>query len=269
MLKVSKVKQKYRNKEMVLQTMLRFPDAGAAEIMAMAGADLIVIDNEHYPFNVSQIESIVRAVQAFGGECSVRLPNSEPKRIAQIMETGISGILIPHVESYEEAITVVNAVKYAPVGKRGFCPITRAAAYGMCMSPSEYAAFANEQTSIVLMAETKKGLEALDEILTIPEVDGIAIGPSDVSASYGLPGQPNHPIVRAAIEEGERKIIASGKCYMTIGYTPETAEKAFAMGSRQVNIGSDLQMLSNGFTKLVRGIHDVCDNNEQKGDCQK
>ena len=137
MLQVSKVKQLYRNRQMVLQTMLRFPDPGAAEIMAMTGADLIVIDNEHYPFSVSQIESIVRAAQAFGGECAVRVPNSEPKRISQIMETGISGILVPHVETYEEAMTVVNAVKYAPVGTRGFCPITRAAAYGMRMSQSD------------------------------------------------------------------------------------------------------------------------------------
>jgi len=259
MLQVSKVKQLYRNRQMVLQTMLRFPDPGAAEIMAMTGADLIVIDNEHYPFSVSQIESIVRAAQAFGGECAVRVPNSEPKRISQIMETGISGILVPHVETYEEAMTVVNAVKYAPVGTRGFCPITRAAAYGMRMSPLEYAAFANEQTFVAIMAETKKGLENLDEILAIPELDAVAIGPSDVSASYGFPGQPNHPIVRAAIDAGARKIIESGKCYMAIGYTPEQTRREYEQGTRQVNIGSDLQMHTGGFSKLVREIKAVCD----------
>ncbi len=257
MLKKSKLKQKYLNKELVTQTMLRFPDPGAAEIMVLSGVDVVIIDQEHYPFNIEQIERIVRAVQSFGGECMVRVQNSEPTRIALTMETGISGVLIPHVETYEEAMTVVNAVKYAPVGTRGFCPITRAAAYGMRMSPSEYAAFANENTSIILMAETKKGLENLDKILTIPEVDGIAIGPSDVSASYGFPGQPEHPIVKAAIDGGARKVIESGKCLSALGYTPEAAELAWKMGARQMNVGSDVQMLST-FKNLINSVAQVC-----------
>ena len=86
------------------------------------------------------------------------------------------------------------------------------------------------------MVETKRGLENLDEILSIPEIDVVAIGPSDVSASYGLPGQPDHPVVKAAIEEGQRKIIASGKCLCDLYKNPEQAKKAIQSGVRMFQI---------------------------------
>lgn len=254
MLQTSKVKQKLKNGEIVIRAFLRSSDPTSAEIMALAGVDLIVIDNEHYPFNPQRMETIIRAAETYGAECMVRVPNTEPARIAQIMDMGAIGVVVPHIESREEALAVVDAVKYAPVGHRGFCPITRAASYGMAMSGDEYTRLANEQTCIILMTETKKGLEALDDILAIPEVDGISIGPSDVSASYGLPGQPDHPVVKAAIEEGQRKIIASGKCLCDLYKNPEQAKKAIQSGVRMFQIGSPLQLLSGGFKELIQGV---------------
>ena len=254
MLQTSKVKQKLKNGEIVIRAFLRSSDPTSAEIMALAGVDLIVIDNEHYPFNPQRMETIIRAAETYGAECMVRVPNTEPARIAQIMDMGAIGVVVPHIESREEALAVVDAVKYAPVGHRGFCPITRAASYGMAMSGDEYTRLANEQTCIILMTETKKGLEALDDILAIPEVDGISIGPSDVSASYGLPGQPDHPVVKAAIEEGQRKIIASGKCLCDLYKNPEQARRAIQSGVRMFQIGSPLQLLSGGFKELIQGV---------------
>ena len=251
MLQVSKVKQKLHSGQRILRGFLRFPDPASVEIMALAGVDLIVLDQEHYPFNGQEIEKVVRAVQSRGGECMVRVPNTDPSHIAQVMESGAVGVVVPHIESYEEAMTVVNAVKYAPVGTRGFCPITRAAAYGMRLSPDEYSAFANEQTVIILMTETKKGLEALDQILTIPEVDGISIGPSDVSASYGYPGQADHPVVKAAIAEGQKKIAASGKALCAQAYDEAGTRRCCEMGAQILTIGSDVQLLTRGFRDMV------------------
>ena len=104
--------------------MLRFPSPAAMEIMALAGVDLVIIDNEHYPFDEETMIDLVRAADVRGMACAVRVPNAEPTRIAQIMDYGVDGILVPSVDSYEEAMQLVNAVKYAPVGERGFCPIT-------------------------------------------------------------------------------------------------------------------------------------------------
>ena len=257
MLQVSKVKQKMKAGEVVIRAFLRFPNPGAAEIMVLSGVDLVVMDQEHYPFNAQEIETVVRAVQAAGGECMVRVPNTEPAHIAQVMESGVCGVVVPHIETYEEAMEVVNAVKYAPIGKRGFCPITRAAAYGMQMGPKEYVAFANEQTSIILMTETKRGLENLDQILTIPEVDGISIGPSDVSASFGLPGQVDHPLVQEAIKEGEKKILAAGKVLAAQAYGGAAAKQAYDRGARILTVGSDVQVLTKSFASLTASMFGV------------
>ena len=254
MLQTSKVKQKLKNGEIVIRAFLRSSDPTSAEIMALAGVDLIVIDNEHYPFNPQRMETIIRAAETYGAECMVRVPNTEPARIAQIMDMGAIGVVVPHIESREEALAVVNAVKYAPVGHRGFCPITRAADYGFTASPADYPVRANRDSVVSIMVETKRGLENLDEILSIPEIDVVAIGPSDVSASYGLPGQPDHPVVKAAIEEGQRKIIASGKCLCDLYKNPEQAKKAIRSGVRMFQIGSPLQLLSGGFKELIQGV---------------
>ncbi|MCI8304106.1 MAG: hypothetical protein HFF52_05700 [Lawsonibacter sp.] len=265
MLQASKVKQKLRGGQPVIRGFLRFPDPGTAEIMALAGVELIILDQEHYPFNSQEIEKVVRAAQIYGAECMVRVPNSEPARVAQVMESGAIGVVVPHVESRAQAMEVVNAVKYAPVGTRGFCPITRAAAYGMRLSPEEYAQFANEQTCIILMAETRRGLEALDEILTIPQVDGISIGPSDVSASYGYPGHPEHPEVRAAIEEGQKKVAASGKALCVQAYDGAAARRGCALGARIFTVGSDVQVLTQGFQALVQSMRQAEREFEEKG----
>ena len=248
------IRKRLQNNDVVISAMLRFPSPAAMEIMALAGVDLVIIDNEHYPFDEETMIDLVRAADVRGMACAVRVPNAEPTRIAQIMDMGAIGVVVPHIESREEALAVVDAVKYAPVGHRGFCPITRAASYGMAMSGDEYTRLANEQTCIILMTETKKGLEALDDILAIPEVDGISIGPSDVSASYGLPGQPDHPVVKAAIEEGQRKISASGKALVAQAYTPEAAERMRARGATVMTVGSDVQMIRWRLDAMMRDI---------------
>lgn len=254
MLQTSKVKQKLKNGEIVIRAFLRSSDPTSAEIMALAGVDLIVIDNEHYPFNPQRVEALARAAQIYGSGVVIRVPNEEAARVAQMMDCQLQGIKIPHVETKEQALAIVNAVKYAPVGKRGFCPITRAADYGFTASPADYPVRANRDSVVSIMVETKRGLENLDEILSIPEIDVVAIGPSDVSASYGLPGQPDHPVVKAAIEEGQRKIIASGKCLCDLYKNPEQAKKAIRSGVRMFQIGSPLQLLSGGFKELIQGV---------------
>lgn len=203
------VREKLSRGEMVIAAMLRLPDLAAAEIMACSGVDLICIDNEHYPFDQETVRGIVTAVECFGKSCFIRLPNGDPSRVAQYLDMGLAGIKIPHVDTYEQAKAVVDAVKFAPVGERGFCPITRAARYGFADTPEGFAREANRDTMIALMLESKTALENIDEILTIPQVDFIAIGPSDVAASYGHPGHNDAPQVVEAMAAAKKKVLAS------------------------------------------------------------
>ena len=248
------VRRKLKEGGVILCGMLRLPNPAAAEIMAQSGIDMICIDNEHYPFNPSTVEQIARAGQIHGATVFIRIPNHDPATIAQMLDCGVQGIKIPHVDTKEEAQAVVNAVKYAPVGNRGLCPITRGAAYGYYLSPADYTVDANRETVIAIMVETKTGLENMDEILTVDGIDIIAIGPSDVSASYGFPGQPDHPVVKAAIQEAAKKVVASGKQLCTLVKNEQQAWEALEMGARIFQIGSELQMLTGGFSSLIRDV---------------
>lgn len=248
------VRRKIAEGGVILCAMQRLPNPSATEIMAMSGIDMICIDNEHYPFSVNTVERIARAAHIHGASVFMRVPGDDPARIAQMMDCGLQGIKVPHVETRAQAQAIVDAVKYAPIGTRGFCPITRAAAYGLDLPPDEYTKDANQDTLVAIMVETKTGLEHLDEILTVSGVDIIAIGPSDVAASYGLPGQADHPVVRAAIEEGQRKIIHSGKLLCALAKNGEDVKQGMARGVRMFQVGSELQMLSGQLTALLRTI---------------
>lgn len=254
MIKKSSVKCKLRENKLVIRTFLRFANPSAAEIMVLAGVDLIVVDNEHYEFSLSDIQSIQRAVDCVGGEMLVRVPDADPAFIGQVMDVGVLGIMVPSVDSYEEALEIVKAVKFEPEGKRGFCPIVRAANYGIGVSYGEFAQKANNDTMILIQIETKSGVDDLDRILTIPEIDIIGIGPSDLSASFGHIGHPEHPEIQAIIKEVKRKVLASGKVLSVQAYTPEAVILHRKEGANCLNIGSDLQFISNGTRALIAAI---------------
>lgn len=254
MLYGKKLKERIQRGEVVTSIMLRLADPNIAEMMAIQGVDLIIIDNEHYPFDPETMIDVIRAAHAGGAACMVRLPNAEPARIAQVMDMGADGIQIPSVGSYEEAMALVDAVKFAPQGHRGFCPITRAAYYGHGMTPVEFAQRSNENSLVVPQIETKEGVEDIDRILSIPQVDWLPIGPSDLSASYGCPGQYDNPKVVNAIQSVTEKSIAAGKVGWKMYHTPETMAKAYERGERFMSLGSDQQILMNGLKKLVGAV---------------
>ncbi|MCI8304109.1 MAG: hypothetical protein HFF52_05715 [Lawsonibacter sp.] len=256
MLRGKEIKERLRRGEVVTSIMLRFPDANLAEMLAIQGVDLIIIDNEHYPFDPETMIQVIRASHAGGACCMVRLPNAEPARIAQVMDMGADGIQIPSVDSYEEALQLRNAVKFAPVGTRGFCPITRAAAYGHGMTPVEFARISNENTFVVPQIETREGVEDIDRILSIPEVDWVPIGPSDLSASYGCPGEYSNPQVVNAIKAVQEKSAALGRSGGVMCHSPQAMAEARELGTTFLSLGSDQQILMNGLKQLVGAVRD-------------
>ena len=248
------IRERLKNNDYLISIMLRYPVAASVEVLALAGVDLMIIDNEHYPFDEQTMLDLVRAADVHGMATVVRVPNAEPNRIAQIMDYGVDGIMVPSVDTYEEARQIFNAVKYAPIGMRGYCPITRAASYGLDKSPSEYAAFANEHSVIIIQIETKTGFENMDKILTIPEIDCIDYGPSDLAASYGMPGHNNDPFIQDKVKEIMRKAVEAGKNAPIMVYSPEGVTEALNNGHHHIMIGSDQQLLAAGVSALVGAV---------------
>ena len=250
------VRRKIAEGGVILCAMQRLPNPSATEIMAMSGIDMICIDNEHYPFSVNTVERIARAAHIHGASVFMRVPGDDPARIAQMMDCGLQGIKVPHVESRAQAQAIVDAVKYAPMGTRGFCPITRAACYGNGMTPEEFARISNENTFVVPQIETKEGVEDIDHILSIPEVDWVPIGPSDLSASYGCPGSYDDPRVVGAIQTVREKSKALGKSGGVMCHSPQAIADAKAEGVTFLSLGSDQQILMNGLKQLVGAVRE-------------
>lgn len=248
----SQIKQKINNSELVISSMLRFPDPALLEVIALSGVGLVTIDYEHYPFNEETLIHLARAADAHNIGLIARVPNAEPERIARILDMGIDGIHLPSVETYEEALGLVHAVKFSPIGKRGFCPITRAASYGLSrMSWEEYAEYSNQNTIIVVQIETISGVKNLDQILSIPEIDIVAAGPSDMAASLGIPGKNDDPRVKKAIEEVYTKAKQTHKHIFKKASTPEEMKVLRASGVNLVGISSDQQILMAGYRAMV------------------
>ncbi|MBO4424720.1 MAG: hypothetical protein J5768_04315 [Spirochaetales bacterium] len=246
------VEEKIRSKEPLAMPYLRIADPACFEIAALSGIELMVIDDEHYPFTDSQIINIIRAVHGCGSKCLVRVHDKSKAFIGRVLDMGADGIVAPQVGSYEEVLSVVKAAKYGPVGNRGLCPITAGADYGFGHSAQEYAQEANKRTIVGIMVETKGAVEDIDRILSIPELDYISVGPSDVSASYGLPGQYDHPVVKQAMETVWSKARASHVAIAGQCYTKDKIAPVINGGKSLLNIGSDVQYMIWGFTEKVK-----------------
>lgn len=259
-----KIKEMLKNGETVVQVMLRLNSPEVAEMMALNGVDMVIIDNEHYPFDPQSMIAIARAVNAAGGATIARLPNAESARIGQVMDMGIDGIWLPSCEDSVQARKVIDGMKFAPVGKRGFCPIVRSADYGKNMTAAEFAQRSNEESICVIQIESKSAVEDIDNIMAIDEIDFISIGPSDLSASYGFPGDYNNPVVVEAIKLTQDKAKEAGKAEGGMCHTPEAMREAMKAHPATISIGSDQQILMNRTKLMMKAINDWRAKNSQK-----
>ncbi len=225
-----------------------FADSYAIEIVASAGFDWLLIDGEHAPNDLRAVLAQLQAVAAYPAQPVVRLPIGDPVLIKQYLDLGAHSLLIPLVESGEQARQLVRAAQYPPVGTRGVAS-ARASRWGSLV---DYMARADDLVCLLLQIETRKGLENLDEILAVQGVDGIFIGPSDLSASLGHPGEPAHPLVIPVIEDAIARIKASGKAAGVLTADPALARAYIARGVTFCAVGVDTVILSQAVRALAR-----------------
>jgi 2-dehydro-3-deoxyglucarate aldolase/4-hydroxy-2-oxoheptanedioate aldolase len=188
-------KRRLRAKEVLLGPMVTLPSPEVAEMMAEAGFDWIWVELEHSPADVLTAQ---RMIQAVGGRCPclVRAPWNDHVWIKRVLDTGCDGIVIPQVQTRAEAEQAIRACHYPPAGIRGV-GVGRAQRYGMSLR--EYVANADAALTIVLQVEHAEAVKNVREIVAVPGIDAIVIGPLDLSASLGLVGQVGHPDVQNAI----------------------------------------------------------------------
>jgi 2-dehydro-3-deoxyglucarate aldolase/4-hydroxy-2-oxoheptanedioate aldolase len=216
--------------------------------MSQAGFDWLMIDMEHAPVDFMLLVSQMQAMAGGGATPIVRAPWNDFVTIKRILDAGAYGVLVPYVNTRQEAEAAVQACKYPPAGIRGTAGSPRAAGYGQ--NVSNYLPHASNQILILTAVETAEAVENLDEILAVPGLDGIFIGPMDLSASLGHMGNPGHPEVQVAIETIERKTLDAGKILSTIAGSWEQAQTRYEKGYQMIMLMADGVAVAN----MARGL---------------
>ena len=213
----------------------------AAEIIAGAGFDWIVIDCEHGPNDISSLLTQLQAMRGGTAEPVFRVPWNDMVIIKRAMDVGARTLLVPFVQNVEEALRAVAATRYPPLGIRGVSVTPRANDYGRVQN---YHKNAHLDTCVLVQIETRVALKEIESIAEVEGVDGIFIGPSDLAADYGHLGNPKELDVQAALKDAAVRIRASGKAAGILTGNADDVEPLIAMGYNFVAVGSDVGILA-------------------------
>ena len=257
MIRTNLVKEKLRRGSAVIGAFCDLPSPAVVEVAGPVGLDFIIVDAEHGPQDIETVEHMIRAAETSGVTPLVRVGLNLQQHILRYLDAGAMGVQIPMVNTRAEAEAVVNSVKYPPAGRRGLASV-RAAGWGLPQPLGEYVGIANRETLVSAQLEATEALSNADAILSVEGVDVVFLGPTDLSASMGFPGQPTHPEVMEAIERVGNKIQAAGKVAGTIARDPDSYERWRRLG---------FQLLCTGMVNLlasaVRGYVEGCREQEE------
>ena len=194
-----------------------FPSPHIVDIVGRLGFDWALIDCEHGSISLESVELMVMAAETAGVTPIARPAVNSFEAIGQLMDRGVMGVQVPHVNTAADARRAVEAVKYHPLGERGLAAGVRAASYGYGISMSEYAEQSNKETLVCVQLEEAEAVRNVDEIVRVDGVDVFFVGPSDLSQSLGYPGRPDTPEVRQAMDSTFAAIAAAGKASGSAG----------------------------------------------------
>lgn len=247
-------KAKLRAGQTVFGCFVRYPDATLIEVMGYHGWDFLVFDGEHGTVEPRDAEHMTRAAELRGVTPIVRVTTNLQPTILRFMDTGAHGLIVPWVNTAAQADAAVRSVKYHPRGMRGVAGV-RASDYAQAGTLTDYVQKANAETMIVLQVETAEAIDALPEMLKIPDIDVIFIGPNDLSHSLGLPGQVTHPTVQAAMNRIADLVIPSDKALGLMIRDADQARQWAERGARYITITIEglLAPAMRGYLNGVRG----------------
>ena len=180
------------------------------EVLASGGLDFLMVDFEHGPFDLTQLSSYVNACERYSCSPIVRIPRLAPWMTLQALDQGAHGVMVPHIDTVEDAKLLIKSSHYHPRGERGFSPFTKAGGFTNATT-ADYVKRAADFTLTAIIVESKAALDNLDDILKLPEIDVVYFGAYDLSQALGVPGQVKSDAVVMAIKQGAEKVRKSGK----------------------------------------------------------
>ncbi|WP_050525714.1 aldolase/citrate lyase family protein [Pseudorhodobacter aquimaris] len=246
---VNTLKQRLLAGEVLHGIWLGMADPYAAEIAGGAGFDWLLIDGEHAPNDLRSISAQFAVLRGGPSTPIVRVPIGDPVLIKQVLDIGAQTLLVPMVDSAEQAATLVRATRYPPEGFRGVgSALARASEFNAI---ADYVATANAQICLIVQVESLKGLAALDDILAVEGVDGVFIGPADLAADMGLLGAGDDTAMREAVYDALRRIRAAGRIAGFLATEPDFIEGCKAAGGNFAGVGIDVISFANGLRGLA------------------
>lgn len=238
----NKFKTALADKRQQIGFWLSLANATTAEVCATADFDWLLLDGEHSPNDVRATLEQLRAVAPYRSHPVVRPPVGDVALIKQYLDIGAQTLLIPMVDTAEQARQLVAATRYPPNGIRGVgSAAARVSRWGL---RADYLDRADDEVCLLVQAETRQALDNLEEICAVDGVHGVFIGPADLSASLGYRGKPGHPEVQAAIEGAIKRIVASGKAAGTLVSDNDLARRYLELGCTFVAVGLDARVLA-------------------------
>lgn len=226
----------------------------AAEICATAGFDWFLIDGEHAPNDINTILSQLQALAAYPVEAVVRPPIGDVTIVKRLLDIGVRTLLVPMVDSAEQAHELVSMMRYPPQGIRGVgARMARASGFG---ARTNYIATANADMCLLVQIESVEALDQIEAIAAVEGVDGMFVGPSDLAASMGHPGNLAHPDVRAAVDGALRRIRAAGKPTGIVAFAQADIQRFIDLDTTFIAVGADAAILADGSRALVKQYKD-------------
>ena len=248
------IKKRLLNGELVLGTIIsEIRNPNIAYMLAQCGFEFFIIDNEHGSYNVETISNMVAAARGAGISVIIRIPEITRENILKPLDSGAAGLLVPMVNTVQEAKELVRHAKYPPMGNRGAAlrrPHNRYAK----VNAVEYLKQANDNTFIAVQAETTTSIENINEIACVEGVDCIFVGPFDLSISLGIPGQINHPLEKEAIEKIASACRKHNKIAGILMFDQELLQQWIDKDFRFAVYSSDITMLADAASAAVKEL---------------
>lgn len=247
------VRQALLERTLSVGTWIQIGEAAVAEVLAHAGFDWIAVDCEHTDIGPSGFAAVARGMHGRGPAPFARVRENDTLAIRQVLDMGAQGVIVPMVNTADEAERAVRAAKFPPRGVRGYS-FSRMNNWGGTFD--EYAARANDDTAVVVMIETREGAENIASILAVDGIDGVFVGPYDMSGSHGVPGQTSHPDVRASCARVSEACRAAGKSagLHVVIPEPEAVRQAVEDGFTFIAVGADTVFLGQGAKEAMGAV---------------
>jgi 4-hydroxy-2-oxoheptanedioate aldolase len=225
------------------------------QAMARTGVDWLMIDTEHAPIGIESVAAMIAATSGTPATPIVRVPGARPELVKPVLDCGALGVVFPQIATRREAEQTVSLVRYAPEGERGYGPTYAALRWGL--SNLEYLRVANDAILNVVLIESRAGVDALDEILTVPGLDVVAVARGDLSQNLGGAGQSDDPRLREVVAKAEDTILAHKNVALGgIAFSADEARAMIARGHRFVVLGSDTALITRAAQGMVKAIRE-------------